>query len=233
MIEGLSVLAVIPARGGSKGVPGKNVRPVGGRPLIEWTIKAAHGSRYVDRTVLSSDDAGIIAVAQAAGCEVPFVRAAELATDEAGSVEVVVDAVQRVGPHDVVVLLQPTSPLRRSEDIDGALETLISSGAPSCVSVTEAHDHPWLTFGDEGGRLTAFCEPPPGACLRRQELPDVWVLNGAIYAVRVEALLADRRLFHPGRSASLVMPAERSVDIDTPADLDRAEALLVENRPAR
>jgi N-acylneuraminate cytidylyltransferase len=231
VIGGLSVLAVIPARGGSKGVPGKNVRPVGGRPLIEWTIRAAQGSRYVDRTVLSSDDAGIIAVAQEAGCEVPFVRAAELATDEAGSVEVVVDAVERVGAHDLVVLLQPTSPLRRAEDVDAALQTLIATGAPSCVSVTEATDHPWLTFGEDGGRLIAYCAPPPGAGLRRQDLPAAWVLNGAVYAVRTDALMADRALFHPGRSALHVMPADRSVDIDTLADLDRAEALLAEIRP--
>mgnify|MGYP003462782716 FL=1 len=108
MIDGLRVLALIPARGGSKGLPGKNIRPVGGRPLLTWTIHAARTSRYVDRLVLSSDDPAIIAVAEHEGCEVPFRRDAALATDEASSADVVLDAIGRLPGHDVVVLLQPT-----------------------------------------------------------------------------------------------------------------------------
>src|SRR5262249_30378594 len=115
MIGRYTVLAVIPARGGSKGVPQKNIRTVGGRPLIAWTIEAAKGSRYLDRVVLSSDDRKIIDVAESYGCDIPFVRPAELATDEADSMSVVRHAIASFNEHyDYLVLLQPTSPLRRA-----------------------------------------------------------------------------------------------------------------------
>lgn len=227
MIGGRRVLAVIPARGGSKGVPGKNIQPVGGRPLIAWTVAAAKASRYVDRVILSSDDPDIMDAARAAGCEAPFVRPDALATDEADSVDVVLDALERVPGYDIVVLLQPTSPLRVTEDIDGALDRMIEGGASSCVSVSEASDHPWLTFSqDEAGALRAFCNPGDGVSLRRQDLPPAYVLNGAIYAVDVARLRATRRFLEPGLTAAWVMPAERSLDIDTWDDISRADMAL-------
>lgn len=226
MIDGLSVLAVIPARGGSKGVPGKNLQPVGGRPLIEWTIDAARGSELIDRTVLSSDDDQIIQVAKAAGCDVPFRRDPGLATDSATSIDVVQDSLDRLPGYDVVVLLQPTSPLRTAADIDAVLRLLATSGAPSCVTVCAAADHPWLTFADDDGRLTPYCDIPPDASLRRQDLPAAWVLNGAVYALRVADFRADRRLCHPGRSVAYVMPVEKSHDIDTWDDIQRVNEIL-------
>jgi N-acylneuraminate cytidylyltransferase len=136
MIEGQSVLAVIPARGGSKGVPRKNLRDVAGRPLIAWTIAAARGSSHIDRLVLSSDDEEIMETARRHGCDVPFRRPAELATDEADSMAVVMHAVETLAErYDYVVLLQPTSPLRASADIDGAIATCLRHMAPSCVTV--------------------------------------------------------------------------------------------------
>lgn len=171
MIAGKSVLALITARGGSKGVPGKNILPIGGRPLIQWTIDAARASRYVDRLVLSSDDRAIIEVALSGGCEVPFRRDSALASDEASSIDVVIDALQRVPDYDIVLLLQPTSPLRNTADIDGALELLAASAAPACVSVRAAEEHPYWTFRlDDAGRLRRYAEPAGGLPLHRQEL---------------------------------------------------------------
>lgn len=227
MISGKSVLALVVARGGSKGLPGKNVRIVLGRPLIRWTIDAARASRYVDRLILSSDDAAIIEVARRAGCDVPFTRAPELATDTAASVDVALDALDRVPGHDILLLLQPTSPLRTTQDIDAALELLGNSDAPACVGVRPAEDHPYWTFRtDAQGRLTAFAPPDSETVAhRRQDLPPAWCVNGAIYAVRVEELRRTRS-FMPEGTVAYTMPAERSVDIDTLQDLERMVALV-------
>ena len=219
MIDGQSVLALITARGGSKGVPGKNILPIGGRPLIQWTIDVARASRHIDRLIVSSDDKAIIDAALRAGCEVPFVRDAALATDEATSMDVVIDAIQRVPGHDIVVLLQPTSPLRITADIDGTLALLQSTDAPCCVSVREADDHPYWTFKrDPTGVLSQFSKPPRGMPLRRQDLPSAWCLNGAVYAARINWLL-QQRSFLSAQTVGYPMPAERSLDIDTAADV--------------
>lgn len=231
MIDGLRVLALVAARGGSKGVPGKNVLPVGGKPLIAWTLDAARGSRYVDRLVLSSDDAGIIGVAREHGCDAPFVRDAALATDSASSVDVVLDALERLPEYDVIVLLQPTSPLRSTGDIDATLERLVSTGAPACVTVRPAEEHPYWTFQlGPDGRLSRFAEPAAGLPLRRQDLPAAWCLNGAVYAARIPWFRRERSFLSPATVAQ-PMPAERSIDIDTPADVDRLRALLVDVMP--
>lgn len=227
MIDGLSVLAVIPARGGSKGVPGKNIQSVGGQPLLAWTINAAHASAYVDRAILSSDDPAIIEVARKYGCEIPFQRSAQLATDIATSVDVVLDALAKTPGYDLVVLLQPTSPLRTAADIDAALELLVQTGAPSCASVCEAGDHPWLVFGRDGeGRLESFCLPPGQPSLRRQDLPPAFVLNGAVYAIRTAELVARRSLFESGATVPFVMPIEKSLDVDTWDDIRCVDEIL-------
>src|SRR5687767_5058839 len=181
MIGARRVLAVIVARGGSQGLPGKNILPIAGRPLLAWTIDAARAARSIDRTILSSDDEAIIAAARGCGCEVPFRRPAELATDTATAVDVVLHALDNVSEYDVVVLLQPTSPLRTAADIDAACAQLAASGAPSCVSVCMAEQSPYWMYRLNGSRrLEPLLEAPTGAT-RRQDLPPVYVLNGAIY----------------------------------------------------
>lgn len=226
VIEGRSVLAVVTARGGSKGLPGKNLRPLAGRPLIGWTIAAAQAAAAVDRLILSSDDPDIIAAAQALGCEAPFRRSPALSGDAAGSVEVVLDALDRTPGFEVVVLLQPTSPLRTAADIDGALARMATTGAPACVSVSEAPVHPWLAYGqDAQGRIDPFGSPPAGASLRRQDLPPAWVLNGAVYAAEVDWLRRERSFLKAGETAIWSMPPERSIDIDTLDDFEAAERL--------
>lgn len=227
MIDGRRVLGVIAARGGSKGVPGKNIVPVGGRPLIEWTVRAAKGSRYIDQVILSSDDNAIMEAARTVGCDVPFRRDAALATDATASVDVVLDALERMPGFAVVVLLQPTSPLRTAEDIDEALELMVETGAPSCASVCTANEHPWLMFErDRDGVLRAYCAVAEGASLRRQDLPAAYRLNGAVYVADTVWVEANRRLFQPGVTAAYVMPASKSLDIDTWDDILVASGIL-------
>lgn len=224
------VLALITARGGSKGVPRKNLKPVAGRPLIAWTIQAARGARRVDRVVVSTDDAAIAEVAKAWGASAPFLRPAELASDQATSREVALHALDwlalRQGYQpDWLLLLQPTSPLRLAEDIDRAVDLARASGARAVVSVCPAHPHPqWCQRLDETGRLHPWVEGN-GLAQRRQDLPPAYALNGAIYLVRAQDLMAGGDWLGPDTLAYL-MPAERSLDIDSPWDLHLADLVL-------
>lgn len=224
MVNDKKVIAVIPARGGSKGVPRKNIRPLRGKPLLVWTIEAARGSRYIDRVILSSDDEEIIAVAEKANCEVPFVRPAELARDDTPGVEPVLHALRMVPGYDYVVLLQPTSPLRRAEDIDRCIEACLREDAPCCVSVTAPEKSPfWMFSMDQGSRLTPLLSAE--GYTRRQDLPPVYALNGAVYVAKTEWLLATRS-FITGDTIGCEMSREHSVDIDSEEDLAYCEFRL-------
>ena len=231
MIGTRKVLALIPARGGSKGLPGKNILPVAGRPLLAWSVDAARAARSIDRVVLSSDDDAIMAAARACGCEVPFVRPAALASDTATTIDVVMHALDALPGYDLIVLLQPTSPLRTAADIDAACERLASSGAPACVSVSPVDQSPYWMYrlGDNQG-LVPVVEAPPGVT-RRQDLPAVYALNGAVY-VADTAWLRQSRTFITRETVAHVMPAERSIDIDTIADFEAFEKSVTENAHA-
>lgn len=219
------VAALITARGGSKGLPGKNIRPLGGKPLIAHSIDVAQQSAAVGAVYLSTDSVEIAEVARAYGCEVPFLRAADLASDEAKSIDVVCDALDRLPQYDIWLMLQPTSPLRAAEDLDGVVATMERTGADSCVSITEAQNHPWLTFAiGVGGAMTRFCADAPARAARRQDMPPAYVLNGAVYGFRPDWLRQGRAFVDAG-SLAWIMPAERSVDIDDLRDFERAETL--------
>ncbi len=226
MIDGKRILAIIPARGGSKGIKNKNIAALAGKPLLQWTIEAAKKSKYVDRIVLSSDDPEIQGIAELLGCEVPFTREAHLATDEASTIDVLVDVLERVAGFDVVVLLQPTSPLRTAEDIDSCLNLMMQDGAPSVVSLCEVEDHPALVvkFQNEN-QITPFLPHPSSQSLRRQDLPGAFRLNGAVYAAKIHWLFRERSFTAQG-SVGFVMPKRRSIDIDDCDDLFTAEQLL-------
>lgn len=226
MIGDLRVLAVVTARGGSKGVPGKNVAEVGGRPLIAWTALAAAASEVVDRAVVSTDDPSIADAARAAGLEVPFMRPADLARDDTPGPAPVLHAIETVGePFDLVVLLQPTSPLRNGADIDACVRRCVESGAPACVSVSEPRESPyWMYTLDAGGRLVPFTGPGP-VVPRRQDLPTTYALNGAVYVARVGWFLRERA-FLTEETVACVMPPERSLEIDTPLDLAIVRAVF-------
>lgn len=226
---GLRCLGLIPARGGSKGIPGKNLRPLAGKPLLVYTIEAALASRWLDRVVVSTDDARIRGVALQAGAEAPFLRPAELAQDDTPMWPVVKHALSWLVEHgyrpDVLVLLQPTSPLRQSEDIDRAVELLVSSGADVVTTVTPVREHPYLMRKLEGNRLTPLFPVPLGTSLR-QEYPPVYRLNGAVYAMRAEVVEREDPL--SGDVRGIVMDRRRSVDIDEQEDLVWAEWLMMQ-----
>jgi N-acylneuraminate cytidylyltransferase len=219
VIDGRRVLAVIPARGGSKGVPRKNLRPVGGRPLLAWTIEQARAVAGLDRIVVSSDDAEILEVARAWGAETPFVRPAELAADTTPGIDPVLHAIEALPGYDYVVLLQPTSPLRRPGDIDACLRQALGRGAPACLSVTAAEPSPyWMFRMDAAGRLAPVLEDGPLPA-RRQDLPPVFVINGAIYVAATDWLLRHRSFVSP-ETIGFEMPRDRSLDLDTEEDFE-------------
>lgn len=224
MIGNNSVLAIIPARGGSKGIPGKNIRPLLGKPLIAWTIEEARKSTYIDRLILSSDDPQIIDAAQACGCEVPFVRPAALARDDTPGIAPVIHAVQQLPGYDYVALLQPTSPLRRAEDIDMCIRLCVEQNANSCVTVAEAEQHPnWMYTLDAKGRMMPLL-PDNDMYVRRQDLPPVYRLNGAVYVAKTDWLVAHNSFLADGVLAS-PMPQDRSIDIDSETDFQLAALL--------
>lgn len=227
MIEDKRVLAVIPARGGSKGLSKKNIRDLAGKPLIAWTIEAGLASRYIDRLILSSDDEEIISVARHWGCEVPFVREDHLATDESTTIDVVLDAMERCPGYDWVVVLQPTSPLRTSADIDDCLGECMRQGARVGVSVSESLSSPyWMFNRDENGQLQALL-PTDTFFTRRQDLPKVYQLNGAVYVAECR-WLRDNTTFISSQTFAYVMPKQSSIDIDDHLDFFQAEHLLSE-----
>lgn len=224
MISGQRILAIIPARSGSVGVPGKNIRMVAGKPLLAWTIEAALHSRYLDRVIISTDTQEIAHVASSFGCEVPFLRPAEIARSETPSSAVVLHALEWFADYDLIMLLQPTSPLRTTADIDAALDALLESQSTSCIGVCEAHPHPnWMKTIDESGMLQPFLPAPIAD--RRQDLPPVYGINGAVYVASVAEYKAVAS-FQTARTQAYVMPAERSLEIDNEFDLFLCEQVL-------
>ena len=213
------VLALITARGGSKGLPRKNVLPVGGKPLIAWTILAALKASIVDQVVLSSDDDEIIETAKKYGCAVPFRRPDKLASDNANSIDVIMHTLDHLPGFDYVILLQPTSPLRTSTDICAAFDLLKECDAPSCVSVCEVDQSPyWMFRITEGNKMEKIIKDESKAT-RRQDLPSIYMLNGAIYIAEVNWLRQTNSFLGEGCVAYL-MPKERSLDIDNADDFD-------------
>lgn len=225
MIEKKSVLAVIPARGGSKGLPRKNIKTMAGKPLISWTIEAAQASAYIDRLVLSSEDEEIIEVAHSFGCEVPFVRPAELAEDESSGIDPILHALEQLPGYDVVVVLQPTSPLRTTTDIDECLRFFQAAHAQVCVSMTEADKKPhWMFFLSTDHHLQPVIKQDEiGA--RRQDLPEVYLPNGALFIASSEYLLRSKS-FYTDQTIGYLMPKERSYEIDDLIDFKICEYLL-------
>lgn len=225
----MRVLGIVPARGGSKGVPRKNVRLLAGKPLLQYTAEAALGARLA-RVVLSTDDDEIAEVGRGVGLDVPFLRPSLLADDRSPMLPVVlhaVDTLEAAGDRfDAICLLQPTTPLRTSADIDASLDRLEQTGADTVISVLpvpEKHNPHWVYVpGADGSLHLATGEPQP--IPRRQDLPPAFHREGSIYLTR-RAVLATGSLY----GATVVghpMDPSRSVNIDDMADWERAEALL-------
>ncbi len=227
MYETNRILALIPARGGSKGIPHKNITPLAGEPLIKYSIDAALQSKYIDYVLISTDDAEIAEISKKFGAKVPFLRPKELASDTAKTIDAVLHAIetlQEAGEtFDSLVLLQPTSPLRTAEDIDGAVETFYQNNRRPVVSVSEVSDHPILIRTieqtPEGERLKPLLEG--SSTVRRQDMPPFYRVNGSIYINPFEEIR--RTTSFNDNPVPFVVPTSRSVDIDEPLDLVLAE----------
>ncbi len=225
------MLGLIPARGGSKGVPRKNIKLLAGRPLLDYTAQAALGSHRLARVVLSTDDEAIAEIGRASGVEVPFLRPAELATDDAPTLPVVQHAVryleEKGDSFDAVCLLQPTNPLRRPEDIDACIDLLEQRDVDAVVSVlpvpSEFNPHWVYETGNDGCLHLSTGEASPVP--RRQELPPAYHRDGSVYVTRRGVLMDSNSLFGT-RLVGYLMTPERSVNIDTVEDWERAEALI-------
>ncbi len=227
----MRVLGIVPARSGSKGVPGKNIRLLCGKPLLQYTAEAAQAARLLSRVILSTDSEEIAKVGESCGLDVPFLRPAELAEDETPMLPVVQHAVRWMENQgerfDAICLLQPTNPMRRAEHIDDCIRLLEKTEADAVVTtlpVPAEHNPHWVYFQNESGLLnlsTGEAVPIP----RRQELPVAYHREGSVYVTRRDVLM-DGNTFYGERLAGYLINAESSVNIDQPQDWKRAEELL-------
>jgi N-acylneuraminate cytidylyltransferase len=228
MLNGKRVVAVIPARGGSKSIPGKNIRPLGGKPLIAWSIEVAQHVAEIDRVIVSTDDAQIASVARAHGAEV-YERPAHLATDEALVIDTLKDLVQRLQVEgdtpEWMILLEPTCPLRSAEDVRECFERINEGGYDSVATFKDAELNPHRAWRITDGTPEVFI---PGAIpwLPRQKLPHAYQLNGAVYVFRASLLAQEARSLLLGKLGAVLMPKERSQDIDDNLDFIVVEALI-------
>ncbi|WP_127163083.1 cytidylyltransferase domain-containing protein [Veillonella sp. VA141] len=226
MYQDKRILAIIPARGGSKGIPHKNIINLCGKPLIAHTIGAAKQSAYIDTVLVSTDDVDIQRVSEDYGASVPFLRDAKIASDEARTISVVVDAVNRlqaIGQNfDTVVLLQPTSPLRTTDEIDVAIDVFFQNEMKGVVSVNVAKVSPFLLRTIKGSQLQRIISE--NSTIRRQDMPTYYEVNGAIYINAISDITES--LSFNDNPIPYIMNREHSVDIDTWDDLDEAEKLL-------
>jgi CMP-N,N'-diacetyllegionaminic acid synthase len=224
----LKILALIPARAGSKRLPGKNLMLLGGKPLIQWSIEAAQGHPEITDILVSTDSADIKIISEKAGATVPWLRPAELASDTATSAEVAIHALQSFNTgtaYDGLLLLQPTSPFRRPDSIRKGIKLYDKSARSAVVGVSPAATHPYWTFRIDAGRLVPFIAQT-GVALRSQDLPPAFEINGSFYLIHPDVLLQEKT-FLPGRCVGLISedPGE-AIDVDTSEDWKAAEDFL-------
>lgn len=226
----MKILSIIPARGGSKGLPGKNIKDLVGKPLIAWTIEASLNSEYITKTIVSSDDDEILEVSQKFGAEVikrPYVLAQDTTPTEP-VIEDVLANIEDIGSYEYLILLQPTSPLRNEKDIDKAIELLFHKQASGLISVVEIDNKVLKAFiNNEAGYLEGISNNVY-PFMRRQDLPSVYMPNGAIYIIKTEEFIKSKKLFTE-QTISYLMSKEKSIDIDTHADLEALRQLFYRN----
>ena len=235
----MKILAVIPARGGSKGVPRKNIRLICGKPLICYTIETALAARHLfHRVIVSTEDPEIAEIARQAGAEVPFLRPQHLATDDVPMVPVLQHAVAYIENRDNVLLdwiclLQPTDPLRTVEDIEEALRIAEQGGCDSVISVVQVFSvHPILMKRIENNRLLSYCIEEKEGTRRQDYQPPAYMRNGAIYLTRRDVLM-ERDSIWGEVIRPYVMPEERSIGVDREIDLKLVELLIREGKKER
>jgi CMP-N,N'-diacetyllegionaminic acid synthase len=228
MLNGQRVIAVVPARGGSKSIPGKNIKPLLGKPLLAWSIDVARQVSEIDRIIVSTDDLRIASVGESFGAEV-YARPDQLATDEALIIDALKDLLRRLELEgeklEWVVLLEPTCPLRTAEDLRACLKLVTQGDYDSVATFKDADLNPHRAWKLTDGIPEVFI---PGAVpwLPRQKLPKAYQLNGAVYVFRAGLLADEAKSLLVGRLGAVVMPRERSQDIDDQLDFLIVEALL-------
>ena len=224
-------IVIIPARGGSKGIPNKNLKDLLGKPLIAYSIECALNSKYINRVIVSTDSSEIAEVSKKYGAEVPFLRPAELATDSSPVIDTFIYTIERLEKGegliiDNFIVLQPTSPLRTTKDLDEAIELFIKKRADSVVSFT-SEEHPiyWHKYLGDDGRLEDFIS---SSISRRQDYRKTYYPNGAIYVFRKALIL--QRNYYSDNTYAYIMPRNRSIDIDYQEDFDYIEYLMTNNK---
>jgi len=230
MIDGKRVLAIVPARKGSKGLPLKNIRPLGGKPLLAWPIAAARASAHVDRVIISTDDQGFADIAVAHGAEAPFLRPAEMASDTAPSIDFILHAVDTLAAagdvFDYLVLLEPTSPLTEGADVDAALAQLVAADADAIVGVSrlEATHPAFAVRRADDGAITPYAAATFGEMPRRQDIEPLFVLDGTLYASTVAALRRERGFCHT-RTLGYETARHKAHEVDDLVDFICIEAI--------
>jgi len=229
MIDEKKVIAIIPARGGSKGLPGKNIKLLGNKPLIAWTIEAAASVDIIDRIIVTTDCAEIAATAEKCGAEIPFLRPKELGGDDTTTAEVILHAIKSIHENfDIIVLLQPTSPYRSTHHIEEAFELCRAENNYSLVSVSEMDKSPQWCYWRNQSRLEPILKAGiQDGCTRRQDLRKAYALNGAIYITETNCFM-DKQVLIDANTVSYVMSKRSSIDIDDAIDFKMAELLLGE-----
>lgn len=227
----IDIVAIVPARAGSKRLPRKNVLPLGNKPLIQWTLDAAKASGVIDLIVVTSDDTEVLSIAEKSAVKT-IVRPEHLATDTSTTIDVILHTLEALRSENIypkrVMLLQPTSPLRTAEDIKGAVKKMESTNAASVISVcTTEHSPLWCNTLDDNGCMDNFL-PPEIINKRSQDLPIYYRLNGAIYLILTEKLIT-KKSFFTIKSFAFLMKRENSVDIDNIFDFNFAKQLILSN----
>lgn len=227
MIDGKKILALIPAREGSKGIKGKNIVELVGKPLIAYTIEACKNSKYIDSIVLTTDSEKIADVAIKYGCRVPFMRPAQLAEDNSKTIDAVIHSINTLREkgenYEILILLQPTHPLRDANDIDNAIKQFINEGIRSLASINEVKDHPILVRSiDNQYRLNSLLKQ--SSTIRRQEMPKYYKVNGAIY-INYISDINENTSFNDNENG-FIMDKIKSIDIDEHLDLFIAEVYI-------
>jgi len=226
----MKVLAVIPARGGSKGIPKKNIQLVAGKPLIAYTILSAKRSRHINKIIVSTDDKKISDISHSYGAEIPFLRPKKFARDDSSTLNVIKHTLEHLEKNqlyipDVVVILQPTSPLRTTKTIDSCINLLKKTNASSVLTVSEVKKHPFTSFWLKRGFLNPLNRKFPNY-YQRQKYPNLYFPTGAVYAFWYKTLQKYGTIYGP-RIKPLVVNDENAVDIDTPFDLFISEMVLI------
>ncbi len=230
MINSKSVLAIIPARGGSKRLPRKNVLDLAGKPMIAWTIEAALNSKYIDRVVVSTDDSEIATISKHYGGDVPFIRPADLAKDTSTSMEVIIHAISKLeelkSHYEYIIFLQPTSPTRNVKHIDEAVELLLMKNADSIISVT-AVNHPieWTNILPDDHSMNGFFLPEYEV-MRSQDFSKRYIINGAIYLNNSMIMKKTGSLINCGTGYAYIMKEEDSIDVDSHFELMMADTII-------